>query len=152
IPIASIMSAVLVAIIPAMRGLAPSGFRKVSERERDITIVFLAVIAGAVLAASGANVLFGKVIQGYHFTLTFLEVLAISLYLTMALTLMSVRLKPAWILLLLGVLAAYPTLEMVRNTRFEAGSKTDQQRVWQDLGFDSIPNYRNDLVLLLREL
>jgi hypothetical protein len=152
LPAASVISAVLVAIIPSIRGLVPKGFREISEREWDLRIVFLAMIAGALLAPSAAVLLMGKVIQGYHFAQDLQEISSIALVIIMALAVISTRLNAIMVLVITGILSAFPAVEMARDARFAARSKIEQQRVFEDGSFTSIANYRNDLAALVREL
>jgi len=139
-----------IALSPSIRDLLPSAIHKTSASERDLTLVLLTMIGGALLAPLGAVALTGTSIQEYHFHTEFSNIVVLGVFLTIAMILLSVKLKIWMVAVATFTLAAIGAPNLWRDAQ-AAVNKTDQQRVWAD-GFVAVPNYRKDLAALLREL
>jgi uncharacterized membrane protein YsdA (DUF1294 family) len=137
-----------IALAPSIRSLMPWAFQEGTARERDLTLVLLSMVGGAFLAPLAMVALTHKSIQDYHFVQQLNDAVVLGVFLTIAMIMLSSRLR-GWIVVVAAVaLAATGAAQIMQDVQAAVG-KTTQQRVW---GFPAMPNYRNDLAGLLREL
>jgi hypothetical protein len=155
VSLGSMLKTLLIALAPSIRSLIPGAFNGDSATERDLGLVLVAIIAGALLAPLAAVALTGEAIQAYHFANRVSQAVTLGLFLTIAVMFTSVRLM-VWLVAAATIaMAAIGALPMYREAR-AASAMATQQRVWAGEhwgdSFIAVQNYRRDLAALLREL